>query len=110
MSWLMQIVAVTDLSLRTIPGRLGSSALASLARALEDHMQLIEWDRSNTGSSDLYLDAPPEQYRWADDAALLIEHLGLGSAIFIGGSAGSRKSSPPSARKLVATPSSGASH
>ena len=71
-------------------GRLGSSALASLARALEDHMQLIEWDRSNTGSSDLYLDAPPEQYRWADDAALLVEHLGLGRAIFIGGSAGSR--------------------
>jgi pimeloyl-ACP methyl ester carboxylesterase len=71
-------------------GRLGSSALASLARALEDHMQLIEWDRSNTGSSDLYLDAPPEQHRWADDAALLVEHLGLGSAIFIGGSAGAR--------------------
>jgi pimeloyl-ACP methyl ester carboxylesterase len=71
-------------------GRLGSSALASLAHALEDHVQLIEWDRSNTGSSDLYLDAPPEQYRWADDAALLVEHLGLGNAIFIGGSAGSR--------------------
>jgi 3-oxoadipate enol-lactonase len=71
-------------------GRLGSSALASLARALEGHMQLIEWDRSNTGSSDLYLDAPPEQHRWADDAALLVEHLGLGSAIFIGGSAGAR--------------------
>jgi pimeloyl-ACP methyl ester carboxylesterase len=71
-------------------GRLGSSALASLARALEDHVQLIEWDRSNTGSSDLYLDDPPEQYRWADDAALLVEHLGLGSAIFIGGSAGAR--------------------
>jgi len=53
-------------------------------------MQLIEWDRSNTGSSDLYLKAPPEQYRWADDAALLVEHLGLGSAIFIGGSAGAR--------------------
>jgi pimeloyl-ACP methyl ester carboxylesterase len=71
-------------------GRLGSSALASLARALEGHLQLIEWDRSNTGSSDLYLDAPPEQYRWADDAALLVEHLGLGRAVFIGGSAGSR--------------------
>ena len=53
-------------------------------------MQLIEWDRSNTGSSDLYLDAPPEQHRWADDAALLVEHLGLSSAIFIGGSAGAR--------------------
>src|ERR1700677_2546980 len=71
-------------------GRLGSSALASLARALEGKMQLIEWDRSNTGASDLSLDAPPEQYRWADDAALLVAHLGLGSAIFIGGSAGSR--------------------
>ena len=71
-------------------GRLGSSALASLAHSLQDHMQLIEWDRSNTGSSDLYLDAPPEQYRWADDAALLVEHLGVGRAIFIGGSAGSR--------------------
>jgi len=53
-------------------------------------MQLIEWDRSNTGSADLYLDAPSEQHRWADDAALLVEHLGLGSAIFIGGSAGAR--------------------
>lgn len=71
-------------------GRLGSSALASLARLLEDHMQLIEWDRSNTGSSDLYLEAAPEQYRWADDAALLIEHLGVGRAVFIGGSAGAR--------------------
>jgi len=71
-------------------GRLGSSALASLARALEDHVQLIQWDRSNTGSSDLYLDDPPEQFRWADDAALLVEHLGLGSAIFAGGSAGAR--------------------
>jgi hypothetical protein len=71
-------------------GRLGSSALVSLTRTLEDHVQLIEWDRSNTGSSDLYLDAPPEQYRWADDAALLVDHLGLGGAIFIGGSAGAR--------------------
>ena len=71
-------------------GRLGSSALVSLTRTLEDHVQLIEWDRSNTGSSDLYLDTRPEQYRWADDAALLLEHLGLGSAIFIGGSAGAR--------------------
>lgn len=71
-------------------GRLGSASLASLASALEDHVQLIQWDRSNTGSSDLYLDDPPEQYRWADDAALLVEHLGLGSAIFIGGSAGAR--------------------
>ena len=71
-------------------GRLGSAALASLARTLDPHMQLIEWDRSNTGSSDLYLEEPPEQYRWADDAALLVEHLGLGRAIFIGGSAGSR--------------------
>jgi len=69
-------------------GRLGSSALASLASALEDHVQLTQWDRSNTGSSDLYLDEPPEEYRWADDAALLVEHLGLDSAIFIGGSAG----------------------
>jgi pimeloyl-ACP methyl ester carboxylesterase len=71
-------------------GRLGFSALGSLARALEDHVQLIQWDRSNTGSSDLYLDSPPEQYRWADDAALLVEHLGLDSAVFIGGSAGAR--------------------
>src|SRR6202021_596300 len=76
--------------LLTPGGRLGSSALASLARALQDHVQLIEWDRSNTGSSDLYLDPPPEHYRWADDAALLVEHLGLGSVVFIGGSAGSR--------------------
>src|ERR1700723_864388 len=76
--------------LLTPGGRLGSPALASLARALEDHVQLIEWDRSNTGSADLYLDTPPEQYRWADDAALLVEHLGLGSVIFIGGSAGAR--------------------
>ena len=37
-------------------GRLGSAVLAWLVSVIEDHVEFNQWDRSNTGPSDLYLD------------------------------------------------------
>jgi pimeloyl-ACP methyl ester carboxylesterase len=71
-------------------GRLGMDALRSTATLLEAHLQLVQWDRSDTGASDVWIGEQAEQLRWADDIALLLEHLGIESAFFIGGSAGAR--------------------
>ena len=65
-------------------------ALGSLAGQLEPHVTLLQWDRSNSGASDIWLGEQSEQLRWADDVAELLGRLGLTSAHFIGGSAGAR--------------------
>jgi pimeloyl-ACP methyl ester carboxylesterase len=78
--------------LLTPGGRLGMNALASLAAALGTGIQLIQWDRCNAGASDVWIDEPSEQQRWADDLPEFLHHLGLSDAYLIGGSAGARVS------------------
>jgi pimeloyl-ACP methyl ester carboxylesterase len=71
-------------------GRLGMDALASTARLLDPHVQLVQWDRANTGASDVWFGEQAEQLRWVDDIAELLRHLDVAPAYFIGGSAGAR--------------------
>ncbi len=71
-------------------GRLGMDALASTAELLGGGCRLLQWDRCNTGASDVWIDEPSEQLRWADDLAELVGRLDLGLAYLIGGSAGAR--------------------
>ena len=71
--------------------RQGRDAFRPLARAMGDRVQVILWDRPNTGESDLYLKAEPsEQEAWADMGAELARRLELSPAYFGGGSAGCR--------------------
>jgi pimeloyl-ACP methyl ester carboxylesterase len=76
----------------TAGGRLAAADVAALAAGLSPRLRLLEWDRPNTGSSDLYLDRASEQMRWADDLAELLRLLDLAPAWLLGGSAGARVS------------------
>ncbi len=73
-------------------GRLAAADVAGLAARLRPQLRLLEWDRRNTGASDLYLGRTSEQMQWADDLADLLRRLGLAPAWLLGGSAGSRVS------------------
>jgi pimeloyl-ACP methyl ester carboxylesterase len=73
-------------------GRMAVADVASLAGCLRPHVSLLDWDRRNTGASDLYLGRASEQLRWADDLALLLRELDLAPAWLLGGSAGARVS------------------
>jgi pimeloyl-ACP methyl ester carboxylesterase len=76
----------------TAGGRLAFADVGVLAEQLRPVLRLLEWDRRNTGASDLYLEKASEQKRWADDLAGLIRQLGLAPAWLLGGSAGARVS------------------
>ncbi|MBW8826022.1 MAG: alpha/beta hydrolase [Acidobacteria bacterium] len=82
-------------------GRLGMDDLAAMAAALRPHFRLLEWDRRNTGQSDLWFGEGSEQRRWADDLAALLDHVKLAPAWLLGGSAGSRVSYITAARHPV---------
>lgn len=73
-------------------GRLGLDDLSAFAGELRPHLRLLEWDRRNTGRSDLWLRDTSEQERWADDLAALLGQLGMAPAWLVGGSAGARVS------------------
>jgi pimeloyl-ACP methyl ester carboxylesterase len=73
-------------------GRMAAAEVDALAGCLRPKLTLLDWDRRNTGASDLYLDRVSEQQRWADDLALLLRELDLAPAWLLGGSAGARVS------------------
>jgi pimeloyl-ACP methyl ester carboxylesterase len=80
------------LAVVTAGGRNGMEGIASLALGLHSELRVLEWDRRNTGASDLYLGKPSEQAQWADDLANLLRRLNLAPAWLLGGSAGARVS------------------
>jgi len=94
-------------------GREGADAVRSLSDILVERMQLLTWDRRNTGRSHVSFGGASEQDVWADDLGDLIAHLGLGPAWLAGGSAGCRVSlitairRPEAARGLVLWSASG---
>jgi pimeloyl-ACP methyl ester carboxylesterase len=62
-----------------------------LAEELARHgNQVLIWDRPNTGASDVNFTGDSESEMQADVLAGLLHHLGLGPAIIVGGSGGSR--------------------
>lgn len=64
-----------------------------LAQELASHgNQVLIWDRPNCGASDVNFTGSSESAMQADALAGLIEHLGLGKTIIMGGSGGSRVS------------------
>jgi pimeloyl-ACP methyl ester carboxylesterase len=74
-------------------GRVPMAAVRSIADQLAGRVRLFEWDRRNTGASDLALDGSrTEQELWADDLADALVQLDLAPAYIIGGSAGARVS------------------
>ena len=79
-------------------GRLGMDDVAVMADALRPHFRLLEWDRRNTGQSDLWFGPGSEQGHWADDLAELLDVLGLGPTWLLGGSGGARVSYLTAAR------------
>lgn len=54
--------------------------------------QVVIWDRPNTGASDVHFSGASESEMQADALAGLLEHLGLGPTVVIGGSGGARVS------------------
>jgi pimeloyl-ACP methyl ester carboxylesterase len=65
----------------------------SLAQKLADGgLRVIVWDRPNCGESDLSFEGPSESLLNADALAGLLRALGVGPALLVGGSAGSRVS------------------
>lgn len=75
-------------------GRFGMDVpgLRPLGERLAEHMQVILWDRPNTGASDFKFEGRSESEMAADDLAGLLRALDVGPAIVAGGSAGSRVS------------------
>ena len=74
-------------------GRVGMAAVRSIADGLASRYRLLEWDRRNTGASDVYVAGDrSEQEMWADDLAELLQRLGMAPAYLAGGSAGARVS------------------
>jgi 2-hydroxy-6-oxonona-2,4-dienedioate hydrolase len=75
-------------------GRFGMDVpgLRPLADRLAEHMQVVLWDRPNTGRSDFKFTGVSESQMCADDLAALLHLLDLGPAVLAGGSAGSRVS------------------
>jgi len=70
-----------------------SDGLRELATRLAAGGQLaVVWDRPNCGESDLRFTGPSESAMHADALVGLVEHLDLGPAVLVGGSAGARTS------------------
>lgn len=90
-------------------GRFGMDypGVRPLATRLAERYQVLLWDRPNTGASDVKFTGPSESVMHADDLAALLRQLGLGPAVLVGGSGGSRLSivtavrHPDVAKKLV---------
>jgi pimeloyl-ACP methyl ester carboxylesterase len=87
-----QLAADGPAAVLTPGGRLALADVDLLAARLRSRLRLLEWDRRNTGASDLYLGKASEQNRWADDLAELLRQLDLAPAWLLGGSAGARVS------------------
>jgi 2-hydroxy-6-oxonona-2,4-dienedioate hydrolase len=66
--------------------------LRPLADRLAERMQVVLWDRPNTGRSDFKFTGASESLMCADDLAELVRALDLGPVVLAGGSAGSRVS------------------
>jgi pimeloyl-ACP methyl ester carboxylesterase len=67
--------------------------IRELAEALAAHgNQVLIWDRPNCGASQVAFTGDSESTLQADTLAALIEHLGLGPTVVIGGSGGARVS------------------
>lgn len=66
--------------------------LRPLAETLAEGMQVVLWDRPNTGASDVKFTGSSESEMAADDLAELVRQLDLAPAVLAGGSAGSRVS------------------
>lgn len=75
-------------------GRFGMDVpgLRPLADRLARHMQVVLWDRPNTGRSDFKFTGVSESLMCADDLAELVRTLELCPVVLAGGSAGSRVS------------------
>ena len=75
-------------------GRFGLDVpgLRPLAERLARHLQVVLWDRPNTGRSDFKFTGVSESLMCADDLAELVRTLELGPVVLAGGSAGSRVS------------------
>jgi pimeloyl-ACP methyl ester carboxylesterase len=71
-------------------GRAGMDDLDGFVATMRGELRLVEWDRRNTGGSDLWLGPASEQARWVDDLAELLTRLDLAPAWLLGGSAGAR--------------------
>jgi 2-hydroxy-6-oxonona-2,4-dienedioate hydrolase len=75
-------------------GRFGRdvAGIRPLAEKLAEQMQVVLWDRPNTGQADFKFTGESESQMVADDLAELLRKLKLAPAIVAGGSAGSRVS------------------
>ncbi len=70
-------------------GRLGMEVVASTAEALaRSGCRVKEWDRVNTGTSDVWIGPGTEHDRWSDDLAELLGRLAMAPAWIAGGSVG----------------------
>jgi pimeloyl-ACP methyl ester carboxylesterase len=74
----------------------GVRQLAEVLAATDN--QVVIWDRPNTGASDVCFTGPSESAMQADALAGLLDHLGVGPAIIMGGSGGARVSLLAAAR------------
>lgn len=73
--------------------------IRTLAELLAAHgHQVVIWDRPNTGESDVCFTGSSESAMQADALAGLLDHLGVGPAIVMGGSGGARVSLLAAAR------------
>jgi pimeloyl-ACP methyl ester carboxylesterase len=71
----------------------------ALAEELAGHgNQVVIWDRPNTGASDVCFTGASESEMQADALAELLQHLGVGPTIIVGGSGGARVSLLAAAR------------
>src|ERR1051326_7747533 len=73
-------------------GRASMEATRPLADLLASRFTVVEWDRRNCGTADVWIGPTSEQLTWADDLAELLRMLDLAPAYLAGGSAGSRVS------------------
>ena len=70
-------------------GRLGMDVVASTAEALAaGGCRVLEWDRVNTGASDVWMGPGTEHDRWSDDLSALLQRLAMAPAWIAGGSVG----------------------
>jgi pimeloyl-ACP methyl ester carboxylesterase len=73
-------------------GREGMEVLDGLAEELASRHRVLQWDRRNAGSSEIFVGGESEQALWADDLAALLVRLDLAPAYIAGGSGGARVS------------------
>jgi pimeloyl-ACP methyl ester carboxylesterase len=70
-------------------GRHGMDAVCATAEALAARgCRVLEWDRVNTGASDVWVGPGTEHDRWSDDLAELVRRLEMAPAWIAGGSVG----------------------